>query len=310
MGKKIVIALGGNALGSNLEEHRIAVKTTAKAIADLIADGNDVVVTHGNGPQVGMIQLAMEAYHKVDAKTSVPELSVSVAMSQAYIGSDLQRAISAELDARKIQKSVSTIVTHVVVDKNDEAFKHPTKPIGSFLTKAEADVLSEKGEHVVEDSGRGYRKVVASPMPDRIVELQIIQSMFLAGQVVIACGGGGIPVVEENGMLTGVPAVIDKDFASAKLAADLNADCLIILTAVEKVAINFNKPDQKWLSELNVAEAKKLIGENHFAKGSMLPKVEAAIQFAESNKDGFALITLLEKAQDGIKGKTGTVIKA
>jgi carbamate kinase len=310
MGKKIVIALGGNALGSNLEEQRIAVKTTAKAIADLIADGNDVVVTHGNGPQVGMIQLAMEAYHKVDAKTSVPELSVSVAMSQAYIGSDLQRAISAELDARKIQKSVSTIVTHVVVDKNDEAFKHPTKPIGSFLTKAEADVLSAKGEHVVEDSGRGYRKVVASPKPDRIVELQIIQSMFLAGQVVIACGGGGIPVVEENGMLTGVPAVIDKDFASAKLAADLNADCLIILTAVEKVAINFNKPDQKWLSELNVAEAKKLIGENHFAKGSMLPKVEAAIQFAESNKDGFALITLLEKAQDGIKGKTGTVIKA
>ena len=261
MGKKIVIALGGNALGSNLEEQRIAVKTTAKAIADLIADGNDVVVTHGNGPQVGMIQLAMEVYHKVDAKTSVPELSVSVAMSQAYIGSDLQRAISAELDARKIQKSVSTIVTHVVVDKNDEAFKHPTKPIGSFLTKAEADV-------------------------------------------------GGIPVVEENGMLTGVPAVIDKDFASAKLAADLNADCLIILTAVEKVAINFNKPDQKWLSELNVAEAKKLIGENHFAKGSMLPKVEAAIQFAESNNDGFALITLLEKAQDGIKGKTGTVIKA
>lgn len=310
MGKKIVIALGGNALGSNLEEQRIAVKTTAKAIADLIADGNDVVVTHGNGPQVGMIQLAMEAYHKIDAKTSVPELSVSVAMSQAYIGSDLQRAISAELDARKIQKSVSTIVTHVVVDKNDEAFKHPTKPIGSFLTKSEADVLSAKGEHVVEDSGRGYRKVVASPKPDRIVELQIIQSMFLAGQVVIACGGGGIPVVEENGMLTGVPAVIDKDFASAKLAADLNADCLIILTAVEKVAINFNKPDQKWLSELNVAEAKKLIGENHFAKGSMLPKVEAAIQFAESNNDGFALITLLEKAQDGIKGKTGTVIKA
>lgn len=310
MGKKIVIALGGNALGSNLEEQRIAVKTTAKVIADLIADGNDVVVTHGNGPQVGMIQLAMEAYHKLDAKTSTPELSVSVAMSQAYIGSDLQRAIAAELAALHIQKTVSTVITHVVVDKADSAFEHPTKPIGSFLTKEEADALTADGEAVVEDAGRGYRKVVASPKPVRIAELQVIQSLFLAGQVVIACGGGGIPVIEENGMLIGVPAVIDKDFASAKLASDLKADCLIILTAVEKVAVNFNKPNQQWLSELNIAEAKKLIKENQFAKGSMLPKVEAAIQFAEHNKKGFALITLLEKAQEGIWGRTGTVIRA
>lgn len=308
--KKIVIALGGNALGSNLEEQRIAVKNTAIAIADLVEDGNDVVVTHGNGPQVGMIHLAMEEHHKLDAKTSEPELSVSVAMSQAYIGSDLQRAISAELAKRDIEKTVSNIVTHVLVDINDPAFKNPTKPIGSFLTKEEADKLIALGEHVVEDSGRGYRKVVASPKPVEIVECQVIKSLFMADQVVIACGGGGIPVIEKDGFLHGVPAVIDKDFASAKLATDLNADCLIILTAVEKVAINFNKPDQKWLSKLSTSEAKKLIAENQFAKGSMLPKVEAAIQFAESRKGAFALITLLEKAQDAIKGKTGTVIKA
>lgn len=308
--KKIVIALGGNALGSNLEEQRIAVKNTARTIADLVEDGNDVVVTHGNGPQVGMIQKAMETYHKMDAKTSEPELSVSVAMSQAYIGSDLQRAIIAELKQRDIDKSVSNIVTHVLVDANDPAFKNPTKPIGSFLTKEEADKFIALGEHIIEDSGRGYRKVVASPKPIEIIERQVVQSLFMAGQVVIACGGGGIPVIKKDGVLLGVPAVIDKDFASAKLAADLNADYLIILTAVEKVAINFNKPNQKWLSELSTSEAKKLIAENHFAKGSMLPKVEAAIQFAESRKDSFALITLLEKAQDAIKGKTGTIIKA
>ena len=309
MGKKIVIALGGNALGNNLEEQRIAVKTTAKAIADLIQDGNDVVVTHGNGPQVGMIQLAMEGHHKVDPKTSEAELSVSVAMSQAYIGSDLQRAISFELKKRNIEKTVSTVVTHVVVDKNDKAFQNPTKPIGSFLSKSEADALIAKNEHVIEDSGRGYRKVVASPLPVEIAELQVIRSLFTAGQVVIACGGGGIPVINDEGMLVGVPAVIDKDFASAKLASDLHADYLIILTAVEKVAINFNKPNQQWLSSLTVEEAQKYIDENQFAKGSMLPKVQAAVQFVENNPSGSALITLLEKARDGILGKTGTIIQ-
>lgn len=309
MGKKIVIALGGNALGNNLEEQRAAVKVTAKAIADLVEDGNNVVVTHGNGPQVGMIQKAMEAGCKLGGETSAPELSVSVAMSQAYIGSDLQRAIMYEFQKREIEKAVSTIITHVIVDKKDKAFKNPTKPIGNFLSKADAAKLIEQGEHVIEDSGRGYRKVVASPMPVAIAELPVIKSLFSKGQVVIACGGGGIPVVSERGMLKGVPAVIDKDFASAKLASDLKADCLIILTAVEKVAINFNKPDQKWLSKISVDEAKKLISENQFGKGSMLPKVQAAIQFAESNSKGFALITLLQKALAGISGKTGTIIK-
>lgn len=310
MGKRIVIALGGNALGTNLEEQRLAVKNTAHAICDLIAQGNDVVITHGNGPQVGMIQSAMEEYHKTHPQTSEPELSVSVAMSQAYIGSDLQRAIIEELGNRGIDKTVNTIVTHVTVDKNDPAFQTPTKPIGSFFSKEEADKLIAAGIAVTEDAGRGYRKVVASPMPVEIVELHVIKSLFLAGQVVIACGGGGIPVVKDGNKLTGISAVIDKDFASARLAADLGADYLIILTAVEKVAVNFNKPNQKWLSKLSIAEAKKFIDEGQFAKGSMLPKVQAAMQFIERNTNGAALITLLEKAKDGIDGKTGTVITA
>lgn len=309
MGKKIVIALGGNALGKNLEEQRQAVKVTASAICDLISQGNDVVITHGNGPQVGVIQLAMEDYAKKNSNITY-DLSVSVAMSQAYIGSDLQRAIITELEKNRVEKMVSTIITHIVVDKNDEAFKSPSKPIGNFLTRDEADELIATGAPVVEDSGRGYRKVVASPRPIEILELPIIQSLFLAGQVVIACGGGGIPVVKEYGSLKGIDAVIDKDFASAKLAADLKADYLIILTAVEKVAINFNKPNQKWLSAINIAEAKKLIQEGQFAKGSMLPKIQAAINFIEYNKKGQALITLLEKAKEGIEGKTGTIIKA
>lgn len=307
MGKKIVVALGGNALGENLED--TAIRSTAKAITDLIAEGNNVVITHGNGPQVGMIQAAMEKYYKNSLKTSEAELSASVAMSQAYIGSYLQRALMTELKKRNIEKTISTIITHVEVDKNDPAFQNPTKPIGSFLPKKEADELAKKGEKLIEDSGRGYRRVVASPKPIQIVEKHIIQSLLLAGQVVISCGGGGIPIVNEGGFLKGIPAVIDKDFASAKLAADLKADFLIILTAVEKVAVNFNKSNQKWLSEMTVAEAEKLIEQGQFAKGSMLPKIEAALNFLENNKKGRVLITLLEKAKKGIEGKTGTVIK-
>ncbi|EMB42039.1 carbamate kinase [Treponema denticola] len=309
MPKKIVIALGGNALGNNLEEQRKAVKITAKAIADLAEEGHQVIVSHGNGPQVGMIHLAMSEYHKIDPKTSEPELAVSVAMSQGYIGNDLEAALREELLNRGINKPVATLITQVLVDPSDPAFSKPTKPIGSFMTKEEADILTAKGENVVEDAGRGYRRVVASPKPIDIAEIESIRALCEAGQIVITCGGGGIPVVKKGNALCGVPAVIDKDFASAKLAQLLNADCLIILTAVEKVAINFNKPDQKWLSEISVAEAKKYIEEGHFAPGSMLPKVQAAIQFAESNKKGYALITLLEKAKDAIDGKSGTIIK-
>ena len=221
----------------------------------------------------------------------------------------MEAALREELLNRGINKPVATLITQVLVDPSDPAFSKPTKPIGSFMTKEEADVLTARGENVVEDAGRGYRRVVASPKPVDIAEIESIRALCDAGQIVITCGGGGIPVVKKGNALCGVPAVIDKDFASAKLAQLLNADCLIILTAVEKVAINFNKPDQKWLSEISVAEAKKYIEEGHFAPGSMLPKVQAAIQFAESNKKGYALITLLEKAKDAIDGKSGTIIK-
>ena len=308
MKKKIVIALGGNALGNNLEEQMTAVKSTAKAIVDLIEEGHEVVISHGNGPQVGMINLAMDALTKADAKYSSIPMSVCVAMSQGYIGYDLQNALREELVNRNINKPVSTIITQVEVDKNDKAFENPTKPIGSFMTKEEADVLISKGVNVVEDAGRGYRRVVASPKPKSIVEIETIKSLVDSGNVVIACGGGGIPVIKEGNHLKGASAVIDKDFASATLAKELDADFLIILTAVEKAAINYGKENEKWLANVSVDEMKKYVEEGHFAPGSMRPKVEAGIEFAESKEGRSALITLLEKAKDGILGNTGTRI--
>ena len=310
MGKKIVIALGGNALGNNLPEQMAAVKETAKAIADLIQEGHEVVISHGNGPQVGMIQKAMAELTRSDPEKYIPcPLSVCVAMSQGYIGYDLQNALREELLDRGIEKGVATVLTQVVVDENDPAFQNPTKPIGSFMTKEEADkAVAERGYQVVEDAGRGYRRVVASPKPKSIVEISTVHSLVDAGLVVIACGGGGIPVTTNGHHLKGAAAVIDKDFASCKLAEQVDADCLIILTAVEKVAINFGKPNQEWLSELTPEKARELMAEGHFAPGSMLPKVEAAVEFAESAPGRSALITLLENAKDGIAGKTGTII--
>ncbi|MBK5240261.1 carbamate kinase [Clostridium sp.] len=309
MNKKIVIALGGNALGTNLQEQMEAVKSTSKAIVDLIEAGNDVVISHGNGPQVGMINIAMSELHKNSPKYSSVPMSVCVAMSQAYIGYDLQNALKEELLNRNITKNVSTIITQVEVNPSDKAFEHPTKPIGSFMTKEEADTFIKTGKQVVEDAGRGYREVVASPKPVGIVEIDTIRSLVDIGQVVIACGGGGIPVIREGNHLKGVSAVIDKDFASCTLAKELDADCLIILTAVEKVAINFGKPNVKWLDNISVHEISQYAKEGHFAPGSMLPKVEAAIDFASSKEERYSLITLLEKAKDGIAGITGTTIK-
>lgn len=308
MKKKIVIALGGNALGNNLEEQMVAVKSTAKAIVDLIEDGNEVVISHGNGPQVGMINIAMSELHKNNPKYSSCPMSVCVGMSQGYIGYDLQNALREELLNRNINKSVSTIITQVEVDAKDKAFDNPTKPIGGFMTKEEADLAIQSGKRVVEDAGRGYREVVASPKPVSIIEIETIRSLVDMGQVVIACGGGGIPVIKEGNHLKGASAVIDKDFASCTLAKELDADCLIILTAVEKVAINFGKPNEKWLDNLTVEETKQYVSEGHFAPGSMLPKVEAALDFASSKEERYSLITLLEKAKDGISGKTGTII--
>ena len=312
MGKRIVIALGGNALGENLPEQMAAVRGTARAIADLIQAGHEVVVAHGNGPQVGMIQKAMAELTRSEPEKYIPcPLSVCVAMSQGYLGYDLQNALREELLDRGISKGVATVLTQVEVNRDDPAFQNPTKPIGAFMTKEEADkMVAERGYNVIEDAGRGYRRVVASPKPQSIIEIESIRDMVDAGLVVVACGGGGIPVYKTEGHhLKGAAAVIDKDFASCTLAQQLDADMLIILTAVEKVAVNFGKPDQKWLDSLTPEEARKYMGEGQFAPGSMLPKVQAAVEFAESKPGRSALITLLEKAKDGIEGKTGTVIR-
>ena len=306
--KKVVIALGGNALGKDVEEQKEAVAKTAKVIVDLAQQGLDIIVTHGNGPQVGMIQNAMDNLVVMHENYKQVPLPTSVAMSQGYIGIDLQNAIKYELYSRNIEGKVSTILSQVEVDKNDLAFENPTKPIGRFLTKEEAEENEANGVRCMEDAGRGYRVVVASPMPQRIRELETIKTLVNAGHIVITCGGGGIPVVSENGKLVGVNAVIDKDNASSLLAAQLGADYLVILTAVEKVAINFGKENQEWLSDLTVDQAKEYIAEEQFAKGSMLPKIEAAIRFAESGEGRRTLITLLDKAAEGIAGKTGTVI--
>ncbi len=309
--KRIVIALGGNALGNNLPEQMVAVQQTAKAIADLIVEGHEVIIAHGNGPQVGMIQTAMAELTRSNPEKYIPcPLSVCVAMSQGYIGYDLQNALREELLDRGIEKGVSTALTQVEVDPNDPAFNNPTKPIGAFMSKEEADkMVAERDYTVIEDSGRGYRRVVASPRPKSIVEIDTIRTLVDAGKVVVTCGGGGIPVFRSNGHhLKGAAAVVDKDFASCLLAQQLDADMLIILTAVEKVAIRFGKPDVKWLDTLSVVDAQKYIEAGEFAPGSMLPKVEAAVEFANSKPGRVALITLLEKARDGVAGKTGTHI--
>lgn len=310
MSKKLVIALGGNALGNNAQEQLELVKHTAKTIVDLSSQGYNVVVGHGNGPQVGMINLAMDFSANNGGKTPEMPFAECGAMSQGYIGYHLEQAIKNELHARGIKKEVATIVTQVVVDENDGAFKNPTKPIGMFYSKQEADkIASEKGFTFVEDAGRGYRRVVPSPVPQKIVEIEVVKKLVDAGVIVITVGGGGIPVIEKNnGMLEGVAAVIDKDRSSSKLAKDLEAEMLVILTAVEKVAIDFNKPTQKNLDKMTVAQAKEYISQEQFAKGSMLPKVEACIEFVEGNPKGEALITSLTEAKKALEGKTGTFI--
>ena len=312
MGKRIVIALGGNALGNTLPEQAQAVKITAKAIVDLIEDGNQVVVAHGNGPQVGIINNAMAALQKEDPSQGFTPLSVCGAMSQAYIGYDLQNAFREELLDRGIRTiPVCTIVTQVEVDPSDPAFENPSKPIGKFMSEEEAkEFASKTGYLVKEDAGRGWRRYVASPKPKHIIEAGAIRALTEDGHLIICCGGGGIPVYRtEKNHLKGAAAVIDKDFCSELLAEQLNADMLIILTAVEKVAINFRKENEQWLDAMTPDEARRYAAEGQFAPGSMLPKVEAAVKFAESKPGRTALITLLEKARDGIAGKTGTRIQ-
>ncbi len=312
MGKRIVIALGGNALGNTLPEQAQAVKITARAIVDLIEDGNQVIVAHGNGPQVGIINNAMAALQKEDPNQGPTPLSVCGAMSQAYIGYDLQNAFREELLDRGIRTiPVCTIVTQVEVDPKDPAFDDPSKPIGKFMTEEEAkDYAAKTGYLVKEDAGRGWRRYVASPKPKHIIEAGAIRNLTEDGHLIICCGGGGIPVYRtEKNHLKGAAAVIDKDFCSELLAEQLDADMLIILTAVEKVAINFRKENEQWLDSMTPEEAQTYIAQGQFAPGSMLPKVEAAVKFAQSKSSRVALITLLEKARDGIAGRTGTRVQ-
>ena len=308
--KKIVIALGGNALGNTPYEQLELVRETAKPIVDLIQEGNEVIIAHGNGPQVGMINLGLATASRSGAIKSDMPFPECGAMSQGYIGYHLQNAIGNELKQRGIEKEVSTIVTQVLVDENDPAFQNPTKPVGGFYDKeAAAKFMREKGYTMVEDAGRGYRRVVPSPKPIDVIEKKTVERLIAAGNVVITVGGGGIPVVRrEDGLLYGTPAVIDKDYASEKLAELVDADILIILTAVEKVAINYKTPDEKWLSEMTVAEAGEYEKQGQFAPGSMLPKVKACVQFAQSKKGRVALITSLDKALQALNGETGTRI--
>ncbi len=302
---KIVIALGGNALGNTPAEQLALVTGTAKPIVDLIEAGNQVIIAHGNGPQVGMINLGLStaaAAGAIKADMPFPECG---AMSQGYIGYHLQNAINNELTARGLEKPVGTLVTQVLVDEADPAFQKPSKPVGAFYTKEEADkIAAEKGYTMVEDAGRGWRQVVASPRPVDVVEKDMINTLVDAGYVVIAAGGGGIPVVRRQGRLVGVPAVVDKDYASARLAQLVGADKLVILTAVDRVAINWGKPGQKDLEMMTIAQAEQYCAEGQFAPGSMLPKVQAAMSFAATG--GEAIIASLEKAAAALKGESGT----
>jgi len=299
----IVVALGGNALGNNVTEQLTNVRIAAKSIVDLIEDGNKVVIAHGNGPQVGVIKQRMDSG---DFIMPMPECT---AMSQGYIGYHLNQCLENELTARKLDKQVGAVLTQVLVDKNDPAFNNPTKPIGNYYSEADAKKLMEEtGKKYVEDAGRGWRMVVPSPKPVDICEKQVIKTLVDNGVITIACGGGGMPVVNENGKLHGVDAVIDKDFAAAKLAALISADCLFILTAVDHAKINFNQPNEKSLTSISIAEAKQYISEGHFAPGSMLPKVQACLSFVESGSGKKAIIGSLELAGEAIKGRSGTTI--
>ena len=308
---RIVIALGGNALGNNPKEQQEMIDAATPSLIGLIAQGHEIIISHGNGPQVGMINLAFELASQYSDNVVPLQLNECTAMSQGYIGYHLQKGIKKELQKQGMPWNVATVVTQVVVDVKDAAFQNPNKPIGAFYTKEKIEEMAKEDEsfYYVEDSGRGFRQVVASPKPIDIVEKASILNLLDNEYIVIACGGGGIPVYKtENGDYKGIPAVIDKDFASAKLAQEIGADYLFILTAVDRVAINFGKENQRVLEKMSVEEAKQYAKAGHFAPGSMLPKVEAAMQFASSGEGRKAIIASLEKAPLAMKGESGTII--
>ncbi|MCI6610536.1 MAG: carbamate kinase [Ezakiella sp.] len=304
---RILISLGGNALGTLENDLKKSVETIAGPICDLIKDGNEVVICHGNGPQVGYIKSNIDRGAKLDNTETLP-LSSCVAMSQSFIGAELQSAIDNKLLKMGLNTKVAVVVTHVLVDENDKNFKNPTKPIGAFYSETEAKELEKQGKTMIEDSGRGYREVVASPIPVEIVEKDILRTMADNGILLIAGGGGGIPTIKGENGYNSIDAVIDKDRTSLLLASDTNCDSLVIITGVEKVSINFNKPNQQDLSRMTLEECEKYIAEGQFPAGSMLPKIEAAMEFVKQKEGRQTLITSLDKLVEGMRGNTGTLI--
>ena len=310
MKKRVVVALGHRALGTTLPEQKVAVKSTAKCIADLIEAGYQVAITHSNAPQVGMIHTALNEFAKNHPEYTASPMSVCTAMSQGYIGYDLQNGIREELLNRGIYRTVSTVLTQVIVDPYDDAFYTPTKVLGRYMNAEEANEERKKGNFVVEEPGKGFRRAVSAPNPVKIVELDAVKALLDADQIVIAAGGGGIPVLAQNNKLQGASAVIEKDLTSACLAEGIQADMLLLLTGVEKVALNFNTPQETPLDHLSVEEATKYIEDGQFTTGAMLPKIEAAVSFASSSPAHKSVITDLDTALDGVTGKTGTLITA
>ena len=308
--KKVVVSLGHNALGYTTTQQWDAVKITAKALADLVEEDYQLTITHSNGPQVSMIHKAMTELRRVYIDYTPAPMCVCSAMSQGYVGYDIQNALRSELLGRGISKPVSTILTQVTVDPYDECFYEPTKVIGRYMSKEDAEIEIKKGNYVKEDPGKGFRRVIAAPKPIDIVEIEAIRALVSADQVVIACGGGGIPVIEQKGALKGASAVIEKDAIAGKLAIDLKTDELIILTSVDNVYLNYGAPDQKAISSMTVAEAKAAVAEGQFEAGTMLPKIEAAIAYLEKVPHGKVLITSLQAVKVAVKGKAGTVITA
>ena len=307
--KTVVVALGHKALGTTLPEQKTATREAAKAIADLVEEGANVVISHSNGPQVGMIHTAMNEFGKAHPDYTFAPMSVCSAMSQGYIGYDLQNAIRAELLSRGIYKPVATILTQVVIDPYDEAFSEPEKIIGRVLNAEEAEAEEEKGNFVTKVGEGQYRRILAAPKPQKIVEIETVKVLSAAEQIVIAAGGGGIPVLPQNEELKGASAVIEKDLTSGLMAEMLNADMLMILTSVENVSINYGTPDEKPLEHITVADAKKYIAEGQFGENSMLPKMEAAVSFLEKGIGRTAVITSIDSALAGFQGKTGTIIE-
>lgn len=309
MKKRVVVALGHRALGTTLPEQKVAVKKTAGVIADLIKAEYQVAITHSNAPQVGMIHTAMNEFGKTHQDYTPAPMSVCSAMSQGYIGYDLQNGIREELLDRGIYRTVSTILTQVIVDPYDEAFYTPTKILGRYMNVEEANEERKKGNYIVEESGKGYRRIVSAPNPVRIVEIDAIRALLDADQIVVACGGGGIPVLEQDHHLRGASAVIEKDLAAGRMAEEINADELIILTSVEKVKINMGRPQEEELGEINLGQAKQYMEEGHFGEYNMLPKFSASVSFIEKGEGRSALITSFDKLNDALKGRTGTWIR-